>query len=75
MIDPVGLSMMLRREIIRFVRKPNRTILPSIISTFLYIFAFGYALGFAIPKMEGYHIYTVHAARAGHDAGDPARLY
>ncbi len=54
MIDPVGLSMMLRREIIRFVRKPNRTILPSIISTFLYIFAFGYALGFAIPRMEGY---------------------
>ncbi len=54
MIDPVGLSMMLRREIIRFIRKPNRTILPSIISTFLYIFAFGYALGFAIPKMAGF---------------------
>jgi ABC-2 type transport system permease protein len=54
MIEPIGLSMMLRREIIRFIRKPNRTILPSIISTFLYIFAFGYALGFAIPKMAGF---------------------
>lgn len=54
MINLIGLSMMLRREIIRFIRKPNRTILPSIISTFLYIFAFGYALGFAIPKMAGF---------------------
>jgi ABC-2 type transport system permease protein len=45
---------MLRREIIRFIRKPNRTILPSVISTFLYIFAFGYALGSSIPVMGGY---------------------
>lgn len=49
-----ALSLMLRREIIRFVRKPNRTILPSIISTFLYIFAFGYALGSSIPSMGGH---------------------
>lgn len=48
------MSMMLRREIIRFIRKPNRTILPSIVSTFLYIFAFGYALGSAIPTMGGH---------------------
>ncbi len=44
---------MLKREIVRFTRKPNRTILPSVISTFLYIFAFGYALGSAIPVMGG----------------------
>src|SRR5208337_399926 len=49
-----ALSLMLRREIIRFTRKPNRTLLPSIISTFLYIFAFGYALGSAIPTMGGF---------------------
>jgi ABC-2 type transport system permease protein len=45
---------MLRREVIRFIRKPNRTILPSVISTFLYIFAFGYALGSSIPGMGGH---------------------
>lgn len=49
-----ALSLMLRREIVRFIRKPNRTILPSIISTFLYIFAFGYALGSSIPGMGGH---------------------
>ncbi|WP_174590516.1 ABC transporter permease [Methanocella conradii] len=54
MSELTALSLMLRREIIRFIRKPNRTILPSIISTFLYIFAFGYALGSAIPSMGGY---------------------
>jgi len=45
---------MTKREIIRFARKPNRTVLPSIVSTFLYIFAFGYALGSAIPNMGGH---------------------
>ncbi len=45
---------MTKREIIRFARKPNRTVLPSIVSTFLYIFAFGYALGAAIPEMAGH---------------------
>ena len=54
MSELTALSLMLRREIIRFTRKPNRTILPSIISTFLYIFAFGYALGSAIPTMGGF---------------------
>lgn len=49
-----ALYLMLRREIIRFTRKPNRTILPSVISTFLYIFAFGYALGSSIPGMGGH---------------------
>jgi ABC-2 type transport system permease protein len=49
-----AMSLMLRREIIRFIRKPNRTILPSVISTFLYIFAFGYALGSSIPSMGGH---------------------
>jgi len=50
----VALSLMLKRELVRFIRKPNRTILPSVISTFLYIFAFGYALGSAIPVKGGY---------------------
>ncbi len=45
---------MTKREIIRFARKPNRTVLPSIVSTFLYIFAFGYALGSSIPAMGGH---------------------
>jgi len=45
---------MLKREIIRFAKKPNRTVLPSLISTFLYIFAFGYALGSSIPRMDGH---------------------
>lgn len=49
-----ALYLMLRREVIRFIRKPNRTILPSVISTFLYIFAFGYALGTSIPAMGGH---------------------
>lgn len=44
----------MKREIIRFARKPNRTVLPSIVSTFLYIFAFGYALGSSIPSMGGH---------------------
>lgn len=50
----VALGVMLKREIIRFARKPNRTILPGIISMFLYIFAFGYALGSVIPPIGGY---------------------
>lgn len=54
MSELTAMSLMLRREIIRFIRKPNRTILPSIISTFLYIFAFGYALGSSIPSMGGH---------------------
>lgn len=54
MSELVALSLMLRREIVRFIRKPNRTILPSVISTFLYIFAFGYALGSSIPGMGGF---------------------
>lgn len=52
--DYIALAVLLKREIVRFIRKPNRTILPSIISTFLYIFAFGYALGSMIPPMAGY---------------------
>lgn len=48
------MMMMLRREIIRFARKPNRTVLPSLVSVFLYIFAFGYALGATIPPMGGH---------------------
>ncbi|MCD1295233.1 sugar ABC transporter permease [Methanocella sp. CWC-04] len=53
MKDLTAMRMMLIREIVRFTRKPNRTILPSIISAFLYIFAFGYALGSVIPPMGG----------------------
>lgn len=49
----IAMSTMVRREIIRFARKPNRTVLPSLVSTFLYIFAFGYALGSVIPPMGG----------------------
>lgn len=55
MTDQVtALKIMLVREIVRFARKPNRTVLPSVISTFLYIFAFGYALGYVIPPMGGF---------------------
>ena len=50
----IGLYTMLKREIIRFSRNPNRTIMPSLVSTFLYIFAFGYALGSSIPQMDGH---------------------
>jgi ABC-2 type transport system permease protein len=48
------MATLLRREIVRFVRKPNRTLMPSIVSMFLYIFAFGYALGSSIPPIGGY---------------------
>jgi ABC-2 type transport system permease protein len=41
-------------EIMRFAKKPNRTLIPSLVSIFLYIFAFGYALGSAIPPMGGH---------------------
>lgn len=50
----IALWTMLKREIVRFARKPNRTVLPGLISTFLYIFAFGYALGSVIPPMGGH---------------------
>ncbi|HMK48293.1 MAG TPA: ABC transporter permease [Methanocella sp.] len=50
----IAMNSMLKREIIRFAKKPNRTVLPSLISTFLYIFAFGYALGSSIPQMGGH---------------------
>ncbi|WP_424356626.1 ABC transporter permease [Methanocella sp. MCL-LM] len=50
----IALYAMMKREIIRFARKPNRTVLPSLVSTFLYIFAFGYALGSSIPPMGGH---------------------
>ena len=49
----VGLMTLVRREIVRSLKIINQVIWPPIITTLLYVFVFGLALGSRIPTVQG----------------------
>ncbi len=51
--NPIGLWTLVRREIIRSLKIINQVIWPPIITTVLYVFIFGLALGSRIPVVQG----------------------
>ncbi len=52
-INGVALWTLIKREMIRSLRIINQVIWPPIISTLLYVFVFGYAIGSRIPSVQG----------------------
>ncbi len=54
MLFSIGFWSLVRREITRFISVFNQTILPPLISTFLYIFIFGYSIGSHLEKIQGF---------------------
>ena len=49
----IGSFTLIRREIWRFISLYKQTVLPSIISSSLYMIVFGHALGSRIGKIKG----------------------
>ncbi len=49
----IGFTTLVRREIVRFTCVFSQTILPPIVSSFLYIFIFGLSLGAQIETVQG----------------------
>lgn len=49
----IGFRTLLRREIHRFLRLPNQTLFPPLITASLYIVIFGYSLGGRIREIQG----------------------
>jgi ABC-2 type transport system permease protein len=52
--NPVGFRALLSRETLRFLSLPNQTILPTVVTTGLYIAIFGYFLGSRIAEVDGH---------------------
>jgi ABC-2 type transport system permease protein len=52
-INLVGLWTLVKREIVRSLKIINQVIWPPIITTLLYVFVFGLALGSRIPSVQG----------------------
>lgn len=50
----VGFWSLVRREITRFISVFNQTILPPIVSSFLYIFIFGFSIGSHLGSVHGF---------------------
>src|ERR1043165_6084372 len=53
MKDLTGFKALVWREITRFTSVFSQTIFPPVVSSFLYIFIFGYSLGSKINKLDG----------------------
>lgn len=53
MINQVALWTLVKREIVRSLKIINQVIWPPIITTLLYVFVFGLALGSRIPSVQG----------------------
>jgi ABC-2 type transport system permease protein len=51
--NPFGLWTLVKREMVRSLKIINQVIWPPIITTLLYVFVFGLALGRAIPSVQG----------------------
>jgi ABC-2 type transport system permease protein len=51
--NPYGLWTLVRREMIRSLKIINQVIWPPIITTLLYVFVFGLAIGSRIPSVQG----------------------
>ncbi|HEY5340428.1 MAG TPA: hypothetical protein VIK27_05320, partial [Candidatus Aquilonibacter sp.] len=49
----IALWTLIKREMIRSLKIINQVIWPPIISTLLYVFVFGLALGSRIPTVQG----------------------
>jgi ABC-2 type transport system permease protein len=52
-LNPVGLWTLVRREIVRSMKIINQVIWPPIITTLLYVFVFGLAIGSRIQSIQG----------------------
>jgi ABC-2 type transport system permease protein len=52
-LNPVGLWTLVKREMIRSLKIINQVIWPPIITTLLYVFIFGLAIGSRIPSVQG----------------------
>ncbi len=50
----IGFYAHLKRESLRFFKVPNNTVIPSLVSVFLYIVIFGAFLGARIKEIEGF---------------------
>lgn len=59
--NPVGLSTLVRRELVRTMKVINQVIWPPIITTVLYVLVFGLSLGRSIPRIQGvsYAVYLI----------------
>lgn len=57
----VGFQTLVRREIVRFFSVFSQTIFPPLVSSFLYIFIFGFSLGGRIQQIQGipYLVYLI----------------
>ena len=69
-VNVVALWTLVKREMIRSLKIINQVIWPPIITTLLYVFVFGLALGSRIPSDPGRHVRAVPHPRADHAAGD-----
>ena len=49
----IGFRTLIWREIVRFISVFSQTIFPPVVSSFLYIFIFGFSLGSRIPEIHG----------------------
>ena len=49
----IGFQTLVWREIVRFFSVFSQTIIPPVVSSFLYIFIFGFSLGARIPQIQG----------------------
>lgn len=54
LVNVRGFWALLERETLRFLQRPTQTMLPSVISTVLFIVVFGYFLGPNVRRIEGY---------------------
>jgi ABC-2 type transport system permease protein len=52
-VNSVGLWTLVKRELVRSLKIINQVIWPPIITTLLYVFVFGLALGSRIPSLQG----------------------
>lgn len=51
--NAVGFWMLVKRELIRSLKIINQVLWPPVITTLLYIFVFGFAIGSRIPSVQG----------------------
>jgi ABC-2 type transport system permease protein len=52
-VNYVGLWTLIKRELIRSWKIINQVIWPPVITTLLYVFVFGYAIGSRITSVQG----------------------
>ncbi len=60
MVSP-GFSTVVKREVIRFFKVPNQTILPALVSSFIFLIIFGKLIGSHLTEIQGvsYIVYII----------------